>query len=1278
MKRFPIILLGAILPFIVATAQTAVDSTAIRALHVGRALTQERVYMLFDNTSYYLGETMWFKAYVTSGNNDTPSNLSRVLYVELTAPEGYVVETKKYKLDDKGCCNGEFDLHPLLLSGYYEVRAYTRYMLNWGDEAIFSRVFPVFDRVNANNWDFKNMLDRKRGFMQRGEWISSELPEATLTFYPEGGNLVSDIESKVAYELRGKNGSFGKDSIVILENNRPIITTVPEHNGKGTFTLTPVQGMKYRAKASGYTFDMPKVETEGVTLAVTQSSDSVSIQIQAQYATPVEIGFAILHRGSMGYYKKISPTEKKRTLTIAKTALPEGVCRAVAFSADIPLAERQFFVLHDSLCQNDRETVRLNVKANGYQPHSIKPTRHEKITLTVEREDGKPIDNSAEFAISVTDASGKQNTSWGYNMYTYLLLGSELKGYIPDAGQYFDQTNTKRHQQLDLLMLTHGWTSYDWSKLTAKSHSGLVQPEGGITLRGTLYEKRNNKKIGKRGTFLLKPEKNNLTTLDISYDGKETERSVFRTDTLGRFAIELDDFEGKRIGILTPTRRYQHTDNIWYGYSLDRYFSPKFRLYDHWERSLGNTIESTDSATDFLRTNPFEYMISSVEVTAAKKRVPNSRPPHSEMRFDYLDEWEYAQDVTFLKNSSTNDELADIALEEYLTATIMDAEIENFRSENSSDTDLLENKEGDNQGTSILNYLTPSGIITLGSNSQYTKYIGRIRYGGNLDNSRFIGALDQNLERTLTAEDVVKSAMYRHNYNWAYWVQLMAVLGEYDPDSVPRPDNEYYKGKNVEKMVNFKEFVIRSDEKTRSQFQNAGIQWDRKSSALDSKQPFTKFYLGFLSQSYLIAKEGVDDAPMPELFLDAIKSGEIDRGTGRSLPENPNYVACMIPYTAKDSAQEKIIPDLLGMNTVRYTSLQGYTASKQFYSPDYSRMQPQNDDYRRTLLWYPTSKSINGKIVLEFYNSTECSALNVSVNGAHANTYYSNDESTRTRTSGRTARNIPSRAENALREKPVLTNDSALLARYAYDYETGEIYYNQGKYAKAVKIFAELTQYNYPPALRSVGICYLNGQGVKKRSDLALECFMLAAELGDCASMYEAAMLYKNGNGTEQNDAEAIRLLQNAAKKGEPRAQAALGDYYLSGTVISKDTALAHSLYRASAVQKNADGLYKYAICMQKEGTIRDDALGTPLECINTSAAQNHIESMLYMMHHEDSVQNHKAAYEWAHKLHMAKNKAGTLYMADCYEKGLGVKKDKNLANDLRREAEQQPLQTKK
>ena len=90
----------------VTTAQSKLDSAAFRAMQVGSVMQQERVFLHFDNSAYYLGETMWFKAYVSFGEDNRPSTLSKVLYVELVAPEGYVVETKKYKIGDDGSCHG--------------------------------------------------------------------------------------------------------------------------------------------------------------------------------------------------------------------------------------------------------------------------------------------------------------------------------------------------------------------------------------------------------------------------------------------------------------------------------------------------------------------------------------------------------------------------------------------------------------------------------------------------------------------------------------------------------------------------------------------------------------------------------------------------------------------------------------------------------------------------------------------------------------------------------------------------------------------------------------------------------------------------------------------------------------------------------------------------------------------------------------------------------------------------------------------------------------------
>lgn len=157
-------------------AEVDADSALQRRQHnfdrFAQGFPQERVYLHFDNTSYYKGEHIWYKAYVVRDDNLHHTNLSRILYVELLNPIGYPVETQKLLIEN-GQAHGSFELKDTLNAGFYEVRAYTTWMLNFttgdphgwhrlytqsakrrygerfqrylqGNAGIFSRVFPIY------------------------------------------------------------------------------------------------------------------------------------------------------------------------------------------------------------------------------------------------------------------------------------------------------------------------------------------------------------------------------------------------------------------------------------------------------------------------------------------------------------------------------------------------------------------------------------------------------------------------------------------------------------------------------------------------------------------------------------------------------------------------------------------------------------------------------------------------------------------------------------------------------------------------------------------------------------------------------------------------------------------------------------------------------------------------------------------------------------------------------------------------------------------------------
>ncbi len=1222
-----------ILCSIAAMAQSHIDSIAYRAIQVGRVMQQERVYLHFDNTAYYLGETMWFKAYTTFGTNDRPSTLSKVLYVELVAPEGYVVETKKYKLDDNGTCHGEFELNPLLLSGYYEVRAYTRYMLNWGKDAVFTRVFPVFDKVNADNWDFKNMLDRRRGYNERGEWKSAELPDATLTFFPESGNLVDGIKSKVAFELRGKDGIFGEETITIYENESKLLECTPVHEGKGVFEITPRANTRYSAevtmtddkgKSRKHRFSLPQVNAEGVVLRVTENGEDVTITATNNLTEENELGLVILYRGAMGYFKKFSSENMTMSYTIAKNELPEGVNRVVLYNNEhTPLAERQFFIIHDSVMASDRETVKLNVTANGYHTHNLAPKPGEKITLKITRDDNKPIPPTATISLTAMDAIGQQKTSYSHNIYSYLLLGSELKGYIPNAAQYFDSGNSKRKEQLELLMLTHGWTSYNWHMLTRDRIEDMQPIERGISLKGKFYRKHYSRELGSYGDARLTPQGYNLTRVDIEGDSGRIVTSTFRTDSIGGFMIEFDDFYGTRIAALSPQTTFKQSENISYQFALDRYYSPGFRLYDYWERHLGEAMAKS-TADSLVRMNPFEYMLSSVDVVEKRKKDVNERPPHSEMRFNYLDEWEYAQDVTYLnKFNIYEDEIYYKMLQDIQTN---------------------EEESGENS------FIAEPGRI----------------FGQLFGHEEIPKNEKEEYKHTLTAADVVASAMKRHNYNWAYWVKLMVVQGEYSPYTVPQPDKEYLRGlPDADKMTNFKEFVIRSDVKTREQFENKMNEWEPLARMFVTKAPLHKFYSGFLTQMYLYAAEGIDDCPNIHRFYDAIKEQEsVGAPIGIRYPINPNYVACLIPYEEGERART-IVPDFAAPgSSQRYTSLQGYNESKQFYSPDYSKMQPQADDYRRTLIWVPEIEiNDKGEAVVELYNTRNCSNIIVDIAGRNGTSLYSNDAVTTTRTGSIDRQQAADSRAQEQAAKPKEESLSPEVERAcAREHEKGVIYFNKGNYRDAITIFAELVQYKYAPAMYYVSLCYRDGKGVSKNPASSMKFLLEAAKRGYGPAQYELAQAFLQGDVIERNDSLAHHWYSVAATNEEPRALLEMSRRYRDGKNVAQDSEMSTELLRRAADQDEPTALFEYAELLVADG--KDG-----YKYMERAADLGNVKAMIYMFEYLDKQKSYKEAYKYAKMLSEAGNHEGTRHLADYYYEGKGVSRDRRLAKDLYYEA---------
>lgn len=1242
-------------------ARNPLDNLIVRAAVKQTLFPEERVYLHFDNSAYYLGEEMWFKAYIMSGENDTPTTMSRVLYVELVAPEGYVVRTNKYKIGDDGTCCGSFELNTLLLSGYYEVRAYTRYMLNRGKEAVFSRVFPVFDKVHADGWDFKNMLDRRRGFLvdvesddtrtglaREVEWVNANLPDCDVKFFPEGGHLVHGIESRVAFEVFAADGINSNRSITLLADGEELLTAAPTHMGMGTFSFTPMADVKYTATLSDgkkkRKFDLPEVEEEGAVVTVGEKDGSITINIKNTIAPDTEMGCAVLHRGKTLFYERYDAADREMTFAIDKNNLNEGVNRAVLFIGEgIPLAERMFFVTHDKVLGNDHKSARLTVTGNGNNAEEINLKPYEKITVSIGREDGKPI-GEGNFSVSVSDAGNRQKTSYTYNIYTYMLLGSEVKGYIPNAARYFDSANKKRATELDLLMLTHGWTSYDWSKLCNKE-AGLEEPvEKGIMVKGRYVKKKPRNRVGNLDRLIVTNCPNTMVNFNITYNDGVLTMYDFKTDANGEFRILTDDFTGKRIAKLTPhVESYYSPRDSMFAFVLDRYFSPEMRLYHYWERNVGEAVtveEKKEQQDEMIKTNPFEYLLSNVEVISKRKKDPFYRPPRSEMRLDYLDEWEYAQDVTYLDRKVT----------------------------------WGENRYGDNRSVSEPRWSSPSAFDTQHTLSALDRWAmkGSGNFGSDATEPSITGIRNSNMStspmpdpafnNTLNAFDILRSAFWRHNLNWCYWIQSIVVDGEYSSDKVPTIDEEYTRGVHPAKMTDFKEIVIRSDENTRSNHKLWEFTRNRREKRIGNFQ-YSSFYTSFTTKAGIDPRNGeIDNA------ADALQYQEFVSGGPHTMSPTsiPNYVACFIPNNEED-AKNSIIPSLAHYSTSRYTMVYGYTENKEFYSPDYSIMHPDstNGDYRRTLLWEPhVTANDDGIIEIELYNSSNARKITVDIEGYAGGTFYSNNGNIATREADK--RNF---AEIKKRQViPIVgIHTPDLLVHCFKKTEEGRSLYMQKEYDKAFSLFSEAATLGYADAIYNTAICYLSGHGVEKDSIEAFRNFRKAANLGQKKALHNLAGCYMNGVGTTRNDSLALKYYTLSAENDNAISQTMIGHIYLRGTIVEQDSTKAIEWLGKACKQNEPSSLYAMALIMEREDSIagyskRKLRKRPAIEYLTKAAENNHAGAQykLACLHEQGRYvkKSKKKAFKWymsaANRGHVeAMERVGY-----CYEKGRGIKKN--------------------
>jgi hypothetical protein len=457
---------------------------------------QEKVYVQFDKPVYQPGETIWFKAHVFAGYE--PSLNSSLIYTELTDDSNRIIVRKVFPLVI-GSAAGDFDIPPDVKSSRLLFRAYTKLMLNYGEDFYFRQTISVINNaypvVSVN---------------KKYEW--------TLRFFPEGGNLVSEIENRVAFQARDVAGNPVKFSGAIYNSKNEKVATIQDtHDGMGKFTFVPTANETYRAEATDtagnkLTVNLPEPRFSGIAMQVDPHPEGKLVTIGRSFNNDelYDTLYVLVHFHQKPILNRtlIFENDVHQTgVIIPIKSIPAGVVVVTVFSKTMqPLAERAFFE------NQDQYRFPVNIKQLAKSTAKKGLNRFEIETTDT---------FLANLSVSVIDARFTEQPIH-HNIYSGLLFSGDLRGQIHNPAQYFTGDFKVKAPLADLVMMTHGWRRYNWTELISKTQKPLpFESDSLLGLKAVIKTpvERDLKKMLGVNLQYLKPD-GDIANLLLPPDGK--------------------------------------------------------------------------------------------------------------------------------------------------------------------------------------------------------------------------------------------------------------------------------------------------------------------------------------------------------------------------------------------------------------------------------------------------------------------------------------------------------------------------------------------------------------------------------------------------------------------------------------------------------------------------------------------------------------------------------------------------------------------------------------
>jgi hypothetical protein len=460
-----------------------------------KAHPAEYVYVHTDRDIYSLNDSIWFKVYLCNAHTLMPQPGLRNVYVELLDASNSIQARNLIPVTN-GSGKGDLVLSNYKLEeGRYSLRVYTDYQRNFGS-AFFFRKKLWLKKLRSNQFEYE-AKEMERDSLDAGQQVM----DIDLQFLPEGGTLVANRQNTVAFIASDVSGRPLDVSgwIVDSQNNR-LTSFRSVHQGMGKLMMIPQKDEQYTALIDGLPhkhISMP-MTGEGVQLAVRNRDDAViSVRLWCEHVPEERYYLINSAKGEVTFYLPIEMETQEKDLHVGAHNFASGVNQlTLADETMKPVAERLVFI-HKQPLMN----LELTADKHTY-------SRRERVEVQVKSLlNDRPI--PAHLSVSVLNGTQvKLLEEYPQNIVSHLLLDSELKGILSNAGFYFKDDSTVTKEKLDLLMLTHGWRRYNWNAFSAKLPMQRYEIENGIHVQGKVKRLFSKKGVtGGEVTLFLNDDK---------------------------------------------------------------------------------------------------------------------------------------------------------------------------------------------------------------------------------------------------------------------------------------------------------------------------------------------------------------------------------------------------------------------------------------------------------------------------------------------------------------------------------------------------------------------------------------------------------------------------------------------------------------------------------------------------------------------------------------------------------------------------------------------------